>query len=194
MASRWWNPEHELQLAHILAYSVAGAAVVWPFALSESVWMTLGKLVVYSLACGEMIHLLHLGVSRLASGLIGRATGASIGGTDTRQHFGMSAVDALIVNGRHDEAIAQLRAAMYAHDGHTGAEIAQRLGDLLLRIGTPEDAAQAYRRARRLWETVHGAPGREGRTYATRRLLDLYEGPLANAAAADRERDRLRAA
>jgi hypothetical protein len=194
MASRWWNPEHELQLAHILAYSVAGAAVVWPFALSESVWMTLGKLVVYSLACGEMIHLLHLGVSRLASGLIGRATGASIGGTDTRQHFGMSAVDALIVNGRHDEAIAQLRAAMYAHDGHTGAEIAQRLGDLLLRIGTPEDAAQAYRRARRLWETVDGAPGREGRTYATRRLLDLYEGPLANAAAADRERDRLRAA
>ncbi len=194
MSERWWKPEHDLQLAHILAYSVLGAAVVWPFALSESLWMTLGKLVVYALACGELIHVLHLVVSRLLGGLIGRATGASIGGGATRRHFGMSAVDALIVRGRHDEAIAQLRAAMYEHEGETGAEIAQRLGDLLLRAGTADEAATVYRRARRLWETVGGAPGREGRTYATRRLLDLYEGPLANAAAADRERDRLRAA
>jgi hypothetical protein len=194
MPSRWRNPEHDLRLAHILAYAVLGGAVVWPFAISESLWMTAGKLVAYSLACGELIHVLHRMVSWMVGGLIGKATGASIGGEPTRRHFGMSAVDALIVRGRHDEAIAQLRAAMYEHEGETGAEIAQRLGDLLLRDGTAEEAAQVYRRARRLWETVAGAPGREGRTYATRRLLDLYEGPLANAAAADRERDRLRAA
>ncbi len=194
MRDRRWTPEHDLQLAHMLAYAVLAGTVVWPFAISDSLWMTLAKLVAYSLAGGAMIHLLHRAVSWMLGGLIGRATGVSVGGGATRRHFGMSAVDALIVRGRHDEAIAQLRAALYEHEGETGAEIAQRLGDLLLRAGTAEEAAQVYRRARRLWETVGGAPGREGRTYATRRLLDLYEGPLANAAAADRERDRLRAA
>ena len=144
---------------------------------------------------GAIAGVLVLGVHRLLSGVLGgvlsHATGLEGGGA-TRTHFAMSQVDGLIVRRQYAAAAEELRAALYAHDGETGAEIAQALADLLsFRMQAEEDAAPVYRRARRLWEAVRGARGREGVHYCTRRLLDLYESTLQNPAAADAERSRL---
>ncbi len=150
------------------------------------------RLLLVDAAAGVATVGLHRLVSAAISGVIGRATGIQGGGGATTSHFAMSQVDSLIMQRRWDEAVAQLQAAMYAHDGETGAEIARALGDLLsFRLQRFEEAAPVYRRARRVWQSVGGVRGREGMTHCTRRLLDLYEGPLANPAAAEQERRRL---
>jgi hypothetical protein len=141
--------------------------------------------------CGVLVLQLHRLLSATLGSVLGRATGLAGGGA-TRVHFAMSPIEALIVRGRHDEAATQLTTAMYLHTGETGAEIAQALGDLLsLRMGSHELAARAYRKARREWIAAGGTRGREGATYCARRLYDLYDGPLDNAAAAQAERARL---
>jgi hypothetical protein len=190
--SDWLTPERYHAIARILGFGLIGLGAGWPLALSLgwSIWIALPVMVV---VLGTGIFLLHLAVSGIAGSAIARATGTHVGGCDTRVHFGMSAVDALVVRGRLDEAIDRLRVEQFAHDGQAAAEIAHRLADLLLKAGRHDDAARAYRRARSRWDSVPGVAGREGRTYATHRLLELYEGALANAAAAERERDRLRA-
>ncbi len=143
------------------------------------------------LACGAMGLLLHRVLSAGISKSLLHATGLT-GGASTTPHFAMSPIEGLIVRRQYDEAAEQLTDAMYAHRGETGAEIAQTLGDLLsMRIGSYEAAARAYGRARREWQTAGGQRGRDGAMQCSRRLLDLYEGPLSNDAAANAERARL---
>jgi hypothetical protein len=192
-SSHWRTPDRVYTIAQILGFGLVGLGAGWPLAFSLG-WPLWIALPVLAAVLGSGIFLLHRAVAGVAGGAIARATGTHGGGRDTRAHVGMSAVDALVVRGRLDEAIDRLRVEPLAYDGQTGAEIAQRLADLLVKAGQHEEAAQVYRRARRCWDGVSGAEGRERRTCVTRRLLDLYGGPLANAAAADRECDRLRAA
>lgn len=192
MTSSWRTPDRDLALGQILAYGLIALGVGLPAALWAGwpLWLAVPVLIP---VLGTFVFLLQRALAAFAGASLARLTGADGGGSDTRAHFGFSAVEALVVRGQIDAAIDQLRLEQYAYEGHTGAEIAQRLGDLCVKRGVPEEAAQSYRRARRLWASVSGVEGREGRVYATRRLLDLYEGPLENAAAATRERERLTA-
>ena len=187
------TPERDLAVLHILAASLLALPMLWPVAARVGSGWFWPALLGLSLLAGTVIHGLRLLVGAFATGVVLQATGAH-GAAGTATHFAMSVVDTLLVRGRADEAIAQLQAAQFVHDGVTGAEIAQRLGDVLRERQRWEESAQAYRRARRLWESVRAPEGRTGRVYATRRLLDLYDGPLANPAAAERERMRLPAA
>jgi len=191
MTSSWRTPERDLAIGYILTYGVLALGIGIPAALLAGwpLWLAVPVLIP---VLGTLIYLLQRALSAVAGASLARLTGSQVGGSDTRAHFGFSAVDTLVMRGQIDAAIDQLRVEQYAYEGHTGADIAQRLGDLCLKRGVPAEAAQSYRRARRLWESVAGVEGREGRTYATRRLLDLYEGPLENEAAAARERERLR--
>jgi hypothetical protein len=192
VTSSWRTSERDLAIGYILAYGVIALGIGIPTALWAGwpLWLAVPVLIP---VLGTFIYALQRALSTVAGGALSRLTGSQVGGHDTRAHFGFSAVDALVVRGQLEDAIERLRVEQYAFEGHTGAEIAQRLGDLYLKRGAPEEAAQSYRRARRLWESVAGVEGREGRRYVTRRLLDLYEGPLANEAAAGRERERLTA-
>jgi hypothetical protein len=186
------TPERDLAVGKVVAYGLIGLTMGLPAALLAGwpLWLALPVLVP---VLGVFILVIERTVSGVTGASLARLTGLDGGGGATRAAYAFSAVETLVVRGRIDEAIERLRVDLYAHAGHTGAEIAQRLGDLQRRHGALEDAAQSYRRARRLWESVAGVEGREGRTYVTRRLLDLYEGPLENEAAAARERDRLTA-
>lgn len=190
MTSSWRTSGRDLAIGQILAYGLIALGIGLPAALWAGwpLWLAVPVLIP---VLGTFIYLLQRALAASTGALLARLTGTHIGGSDTRTHFGFSAVDALVVRGQLDVAIDTLRTEQYAHDGHTGAEIAQRLGELCLKRGAAEEAAQSFRRARRLWESVSGVEGREGRVYTTRRLLDLYEGPLRNAAAAARERERL---
>lgn len=190
MTSSWRTPERDLAIGYILAYGVIALGIGIPAAKLAGwpLWLAVPVLIP---VLGTGIYLLQRALAFVAGASIARLTGSQVGGRDTRAHYAFSLVDTLVVRGQIAAAIETLRTEQYAYDGHTGAEIAQRLGDLCLTRGEPEEAAQSFRRARRLWESVAGVEGREGRTYTTRRLLDLYEGPLANEAAAARERARL---
>jgi hypothetical protein len=192
MTSSWRTPERDLAIGYILAYGVIALGIGLPAALLAGwpLWLAVPVLIP---VLGTGIFLLQRALAFVAGAAVARLTGSQMGDRDTRAHFAFSAVDTLVVRGQIEAAIATLRTEQYAYDGHTGAEIAQRLGDLCLKRGDAEDAAQSFRRARRLWESVAGAEGREGRMYTTRRLLDLYEGSPANEAAAARERERLAA-
>lgn len=144
-----------------------------------------------SIVSGALTLWLHHALSTGISKTLLHATGLT-GGESTTPHFSLSPIQGLIVRRQYDEAAAQLTEAMYAHQGETGAEIAQTLGDLLsMQIGAYEAAARAYGRARREWQAAGGQRGRDGAMQCSRRLLDLYEGPLANDAAAKAERARL---
>jgi hypothetical protein len=176
---------------HTLLYGIIGLAVGWPIVVFIGLPLPVA-LPVVTAALGLGLHALVHVLSSSAGAVFLRATGAQPGGAAEGSYFGMSAIDALVARGQLDDAIAQLRVEQYAYAGQPAAEIAQRLADLLLRRGLVEEAAQCYGRARRAWERVPTVEGTEGQVYATRRLLDLFEGPLANAAAADRERERLR--
>ncbi len=152
-------------------------------------------LLLYIVCGGAIGGVLMLGLQRVlagaVSGLLLSATGGA-GGVATKSYFGMSQVEALVMRGQLDQAAAQLRTAMYAHTGETGAEITQALADLLsFRMQAFGESASAYQRARRLWLSVGGTRGTEGARHCARRLIDLYEGPLANPAAASAERARL---
>lgn len=193
MTSRWRTPERDAVLVQIIGSGLVALGVGWPIALWAGwpLWIAVPLLVP---VLGTIMYLVRSALMATAGAVVLRATGAHGGGAAPGAQFGMSAVDALVARGRIDEAIERLRVEQFAFEGQPAAEIAQRLAELLLRRDRPEEAAQAFRRARRCWESVRSVEGRTGGTYATRRLLDLYEGPLANAAAADRERDRLRSA
>lgn len=175
----------------ILGYGLIGLAAGWPIVLFLG-WPLWVALPVVTAALGFGMHGLVRLMSASAGAVFLRATGAHPGGAAEGTYFGMSAIDALVARGQIDDAIARLRIEQFAYAGQPAAEIAQRLADLLLGRGLAEEAAQAYRRARRAWESVPTVEGTEGQVYATRRLLDLFEGPLANTAAAERERARLR--
>jgi hypothetical protein len=82
-----------------------------------------------SLLAGAVIHGVRLLMGAFATGVVLQATGAH-GAAGTATHFATSVVDTLLARGRADEAIAQLQAAQFGHDGATGAESAQRLGDV----------------------------------------------------------------
>lgn len=190
MTSSWRSADRDLAIGYILAYGVIALGIGLPVALWAGwpLWLAIPVLIP---VLGTFIFLLQRALGAVVGDALARLTGSQVARHDTRAHFAFSAVDALVVRGQLEAAIETLRTEQYAHDGHTGAEIAQRLGDLCLKRGVPEEAAQSFRRARRLWASVAGVEGREGRVYTTRRLLDLYEGPLQNEAAATRERERL---
>jgi hypothetical protein len=181
----------DARVMQILLYGIIGLAAGWPIVLFIG-WPLPVALPLVTAALGLAIHALVHVMSAGAGAVFLRATGAQPGGAAEGTYFGMSVIDALVARGQVDEAIEQLRIEQFAYVGQPAAEIAQRLADLLLRRGLAAEAAQAYGRARRAWERVPTIEGTEGQVYATRRLLDLFEGPLANPAAADRERERLR--
>ena len=174
-----------------LLYGIIGLAVGWPVVVFLGWPLPVALPVVTAVLGFGMRALVHV-MSTGAGAVFLRATGAQPGGAAEGTYFGMSVIDAFVARGQVDAAIAQLRIEQFAYTGQPAAEIAQRLADLLLRRGLAEEAARAYGRARRAWERVPTIEGTEGQVYATRRLLDLFEGPLANPAAADRERERLR--
>jgi hypothetical protein len=187
---RWRTSDRDLTLLHVVGFGLIGLAVGWPLAVLSGWprWVALPLLV--PVLGGAMVAL-HRGLAASAGATLLRATGAASGGATGGAFVGMSAVDALVARGEIDAAIDRLRVEQFAYEGESAAIIAQRLAELLWRAGRVEEAAPAYRRARRAWEQVPTVAGREGRTYATRRLIDLYDGPLANPAAAMAERRRL---
>ncbi|MBI3789886.1 MAG: hypothetical protein HY275_03305 [Gemmatimonadetes bacterium] len=130
----------------------------------------------FAIGCGVFGGLTVLFISMAIARRAGKTVGALMmpSGATTPYQRQFSAIDALAVQGRVDEALAAYEAEVAA--APADVEVIVRTADLYMEHKrTPARAAELLRRIR----TIPAAPP-EKILYASHRLVDLYLGPLAD--------------